>query len=122
MERIHYAGSSVLTGTAIARSLLAYAEALALTKGSITVDIPIRQESGLPGRAALLIGPASQLFSESEDDGAEELLDEELVERFTRETARLGVSHPVAEEDGGAGPLSAVDTEIPHFHGEDDSW
>ncbi|QHC69060.1 hypothetical protein [Rathayibacter sp. VKM Ac-2801] len=122
MERIFYAGSSVLTGTVIARSLLAYAEALALTKGSVTVDIPIRQESGRAGRAALLIGPASQLFSESEDDGSEEIVDEELVERLTRETARLGVSHPVPEQDGGAGPLSAVDTEIPRFHSEDDSW
>ncbi|KZX19905.1 hypothetical protein EV639_103208 [Rathayibacter tanaceti] len=32
MDRIHDAGSSVLTGSAIARSLVRYAEALAMTR------------------------------------------------------------------------------------------
>lgn len=122
MERIHYAGSSVLTGTAIARSLLRYAEALALRKGSMTVEIPVRQPSGRVGHAALLIGPASQLFSESEDSDDDELVDEELVERFTREADRLGVSHPVAEAGGQGSAQHAPETEIPRFHGEEETW
>ncbi|KZX19906.1 hypothetical protein [Rathayibacter tanaceti] len=87
----------------------------------MTVDIPIRQESGRVGRAALLVGPASQLFSEHEDDGLDELLDEELVESLNLEAARLGVSHPVAEEDEGASAPHAVDAEIPRFHVDDES-
>ncbi|SMH49857.1 hypothetical protein SAMN06295885_3427 [Rathayibacter oskolensis] len=105
MERIHYAGSSVLTGSAIARALVRYAEALAMRKGSMTVEIPVRRPSGGEGRASLLIGPASQLFSETEDSAYDEIVDEELVARLTGETERLGVSHPVAEaasDDGGA--------------------
>jgi hypothetical protein len=121
MDRIHYAGSSVLTGTAIARALLNYAEALALSESSVTVDIPIRQEDGEVGRAAILIGPASQLFAESEDDG-EELVDEELVERITREAARLGVSRPVPEEEGAGHPLSTEDGGTPRFHGDEEAW
>lgn len=122
MERIHYAGSSVLTGTAIARALLRYAEALALRKGSMTVEIPVRQPSGRVGHAALLIGPASQLFSETEESEADELVDEELVARFTREADRLGVSHPVAEASAEGTAQHASEVEIPHFHGEEESW
>jgi len=122
MERIHYAGSSVLTGTAIARALLHYAEALAMTKGSMTVEIPIRRSSGGVGHAALLIGPASQLFSETEDDGGDELVDEELVERFTREADRLGVSRPVAEAGAEGTAQHDPDVEIPRFHAEDQTW
>ena len=122
MERIHYAGSSVVTGTAIARSLLRYAEALAMRKGSMTVEIPIRRASGGIGRAALLIGPASQLFSETEDDVGEEIVDTDLVERFTREADRLGVSHPVAEAGGEGVAQHSPEIEIPRFHGEEETW
>jgi len=122
MERIHYAGSSVLTGTAIARSLLRYAEALALEKGSMTVEIPVRQPSGALGHAALLIGPASQLFSETEESEADEIVDEALVERFTTEAARLGVSHPVAEAAADVDGPSLDGSEILPFSGEEETW
>jgi hypothetical protein len=119
MERIHYAGSSVLTGSRIARSLVGYAEALALRKGAMSVDIPIRRASGELGRATLLIGPASQLFSETEDDGGEEIVDTALVERLTNEAARLGVSQPLTEEGGSSAPQLS-DLEIPRFDSDDD--
>lgn len=120
MERIHYAGSSVLTGDAIARSLLRYAEALAVRKGSTTVEIPVRRPSGGLGRASLLIGPASQLFSETEDSDLDEIVDDELVERFTREAERLGVSRPMAEAGGPVQPGPEI--EIPSFSADDDGW
>ena len=119
MERIHYAGSSVLTGSRIAHSLVGYAEALALRKGAMTVDIPVRRPSGGIGRATLLIGPASQLFSETEEDGGEEIVDAALVERLTEEAARLGVSQPLMEQGGPSGP-DHEDLEIPRFDPDDD--
>ena len=65
MDRIHYAGDSILTGTDIARALLAYAQALAVAGTSATVDIPVVNErDGSIGRSELLIGPASQLTGE----------------------------------------------------------
>ena len=112
MDRLHYAGSSVLTGSSIAHSLVGCAEALALRKGAMTVDIPIRRATGGIGRATLLIGPASQLFSEVEDDAGEELVDAALVEMLTVEIARLGVSQPVAEtDDDDAHPLPDLEFE-----------
>lgn len=119
MERIHYAGSSVLTGSRIAHSLVGYAEALALRKGAMSVDIPIRRSTGELGRATLLIGPASQLFSETEDDGGEEIVDAALVERLAKETARLGVSQPLAEEGDSSSPHLS-DLDIPQFDPDDD--
>ncbi|PPF77689.1 hypothetical protein C5B96_15250 [Subtercola sp. Z020] len=97
MERIHYAGGSVLTGTEIARALLEYAGALASTESSATVDIPCRHDDGSLGRANFLIGPASQLVSETEPSDAEELVEPELIEMFAKETAALtggGVVRP----------------------------
>ncbi|WKK72960.1 hypothetical protein Q0F99_08870 [Rathayibacter oskolensis] len=91
-----------------------------MTKGSMTVEIPIRRPSGDVGRATLLIGPASQLFSETEDSDADEILDDELVERFTRESERLGVSRPVAEE--GAEGASHHDAEMTRFDDQDENW
>ena len=42
MDRIHCAGNSILTGSAIAAALLEYAEALAKVGTSATVEIPTR--------------------------------------------------------------------------------
>ncbi|MWV48385.1 hypothetical protein GRS96_03720 [Rathayibacter sp. VKM Ac-2803] len=120
MDRIHYAGSSLLTGSAIARALVRYAEALALRKGSRTVEIPVRRSSGSDGRASLLIGPASQLFSESEDSDGDEMVDDELVARLTREADGLGVSHPITETDLDEDALHVPDFDIPRFHDDGD--
>ena len=89
MDRIHYAGDSVLTGSAIARALLEYAEVLAKAGTSATVDIPTREEDGSVGRSKFLIGPASQLVSDVEESEYEELVDDDLVEYFRAETAVL---------------------------------
>lgn len=89
MERIHYAGGSVLTGSAIARALLEYAGALASSEESATVDIPCRHDDGSLGRANFLIGPASQLVSETEETDLDELVDPDLVATFEKETAAL---------------------------------
>lgn len=89
MDRIHYAGDSVLTGTKIAQALLEYAQALAKTGASATVDIPTREDDGSLGRSKILIGPASQLISDAEESLDDEIVDDELVAHFERETAKL---------------------------------
>jgi hypothetical protein len=89
MERIHYASGSILTGTAIARALLDYAEALAEQNQSATVDIPTRNDDGSIGRANFLIGPASQIVSDTEISDSDELVDDELVASFVESVRKL---------------------------------
>lgn len=102
MDRIHYAGDSVLTGTAIARALLAYAEALAKSGSSATVDIPVRLQDGTRSRSNFLIGPASQLVSDTEPNEQDEIVDEDLVAHFRSETEKLqqNQQHRVASDTG----------------------
>jgi hypothetical protein len=100
MDRIHYAGDSVLTGTVIAEAVLEYAHALAIAGTSATVAIPTISEDGSHGRSELLVGPASQLISDNEDSPYEEVTDGELVAWLREEAARLrrhGAHSPVAE-------------------------
>lgn len=101
MDRIHYAGNSVLTGSAIAAALLEYAEVLAKAGTSATVDIPTLEEDGSVGRSKLLIGPASQLIADAEESEFEEIVDEDLVAYFRAETATYNqapAAAPLAEE------------------------
>jgi hypothetical protein len=100
MDRIYYAGDSVLTGSAIAKALLEYAEALAKEDTSTTVEVPTRLPDGTIGRSRFLIGPASQLVSDYEPSGYEEILDEGLVADFVRETRKLTrPSRPVTDDE-----------------------
>ncbi|AWB86411.1 hypothetical protein [Mycetocola zhujimingii] len=94
MERIHYATGSILTGSEIARALVGYAEALAKVGSSASVDIPSLHEDGTLGRANFLVGPASQLVSETEDSTFPEVTDADLVAELQAATARLGDAHP----------------------------
>ncbi|GAA2045664.1 hypothetical protein GCM10009819_36440 [Agromyces tropicus] len=98
MERIHYAGGVLLTGTAIADAIVDYAAALATRQSAASVDIPVRLDDGSTARAHLLIGPASQLVTEpvSNDHGAE-LEDEELVGRLRSATGALSDIRPIAD-------------------------
>lgn len=98
MDRIHYAGNSVLTGTAIAQAMLEYAKALGMRDEAATVEIPVRHPDGRVGRAEFLIGPASQLVTEDEPSDFDELIDEDVVEGFRRRTAKLLPSRPVTDD------------------------
>ena len=89
MMRIHYAGGSELTGTAIADALLVLAEELARAGSATTVDIPVRQDDGSIGRSRFLIGPASQIVAETEKTESVELHDEELVSDLVRQANEL---------------------------------
>jgi hypothetical protein len=110
MERIYYAADSLLTGTDIARALVLYAEALAKVGSSASVDIPTRLDDGGVGSAMFLIGPASQLVSESVESDYPELINVELVEKLTRETLLLGDAHPqTADQDDFSGGADILD-------------
>ena len=113
MERIHYATGSILTGTEIARALIDYAEALAKVGSSASVDIPTRHADGTEGRANFLVGPASQLVSETEDSELPELTEPEVVEELRRATLRLADAHPQTSDSdilpGGADILEFPD-------------
>ena len=89
MDRVHYAGHSVLTGTEIAHALLDYAQALALTGGSATVEIPTLNGDGSAGRSEILVGPASQLISDNEDSEHADVVDETLVAYLREEAVKL---------------------------------
>lgn len=96
MDKIHYAGDLILTGTAIAHALLEYAEALAKSGTSATVDIPVRLPDGELSSSRILIGPASQVVSDTEpgEPDDDEIIDDELVAFFQNETLKLQRNHP----------------------------
>lgn len=89
MDRIHYAGNSILTGTTIARALLDYAQALAQVGASATVDVPTLNDDGSLGRSEVLIGPSSQLIASAEYSTYDDVTDDELVARMGQEAKRL---------------------------------
>lgn len=89
MDRLHYAGDSILTGTEIARAILDYAQALAEANASATIDVPTLNDDGSLGRSKILIGPASQLISDSEESEFEDVIDEGFVTRLHDQAARV---------------------------------
>lgn len=102
MDRIHYAGDSVVTGTEIARALLEYAHVLAEQNMSATVDIPTLGDDGTRSRSTILIGPSSQLISDAEESEHDELVDDEVVQklRYDAQELRHGDTiTPVAADD-----------------------
>lgn len=114
MDRINYAGDSVLTGTEIARALLDYAQALAQFGASATVEFPTVDADGVVVNSEILVGPASQLISTTVDLGMSELTDADLVKRLTAEAQRLRREGPMnsrAMTDDSI-PLTEFDGEI----------
>jgi hypothetical protein len=102
MERIFYAGDRFLTGTAIARALVAYAAALARRGSAATIEIPVRHDDGTRGVVIFLLGPASQLVTEPVGGAAaDEITDETLVADLRRLTAQLAPMHPVMTDASG---------------------
>ncbi len=94
MERIHYAGSSFLTGDLIARALIDYAHYLTAHNMSATVDIPIRKADGSEARANFLLVPTSQVVAESELSAFDELVDDDLVATLRDRMIGLPISRP----------------------------
>ncbi len=98
MDKIHYAGDTVFTGTEIARALLGYARALAQTGKSATVDIPVYREDGSRGTSEFLIGPSSQIVTDAVESDWDEIVDPHLVERLEVASRAVGLRRGVAVE------------------------
>ncbi|GLK16209.1 hypothetical protein GCM10017602_06910 [Herbiconiux flava] len=105
MDRIHYVGDSVLTGSAIAEALLDLARALAQAQTAETVEIPTRLDDGAVGRSTLLLGPASQIVSDTEESPYEEIVDDALVQRLHTQIGELAAGGRVVV----AAPIPAGD-------------
>jgi hypothetical protein len=99
MERIHYAGGVLTTGSEIADAIVDYAAALAARRTAASVDIPVRTADGRTARAHLLIGPASQLVTEPIDTDHDELVDDDLVASLRRATTALSSTRPLVGPD-----------------------
>ena len=101
MKRIYYASGSVLTGDAIAESVLAYARALAKSPLADVIHIPVivaGQDEG--GVASLLVGRASQLMCVDEaTDGLIEPLDGALVAELERRSQLIGSPRPMSQHE-----------------------
>jgi hypothetical protein len=94
MQRIHYSGTSLLTGDDIARAMLRYAQALTHSSGSAEITLPVRLSDGGTAQATLLIGPASQLVTVDEQSPFDELSAPELVDSWHQAAARLSSPPP----------------------------
>jgi hypothetical protein len=107
MELIHYADGSILTGTAIARAILDYAQVLASRDTAATIEVPTRMDDGSLGSATFLLGPASQIVAVTTTSPYGEVEDADLVEWLVAETARQRGAAVRPEEQTGADVLQA---------------
>jgi hypothetical protein len=95
---IHYVGQELMTGDAIADAVVRYAGALAQHETSASIDIPIVTEDGVV-QASFLLGPASQLVAVPVKSNRPDPVDDELIDRIARETARLDPPRGQLSED-----------------------
>jgi hypothetical protein len=87
MKRILYASGSVLTGDAVAHSVVLYATTLAKAGSADTITIPVVQDRK-SSTVDMLIGPSSQLMLEDAgvdpDDPFDESFQKEIDDRRER--------------------------------------
>lgn len=98
MKRISYSGGSFLTSDAVADALLQLTAALGRSGSAETVDVPTVNESGDISALQLVLGPASQLTSQSEKSTVSDPDAPETVIEIERLAALVGPSRPVVED------------------------
>jgi hypothetical protein len=95
MKRIHYAGTSFVTGDILARALMTYARALADTASSDIVEIPTVRHDGSPGRVELLMLPTSGMLFETEPTLSRDPVNGAIVDDLLRRAqSLLGITRP----------------------------
>jgi hypothetical protein len=97
MMKLEYAGGEVFVSDEASHVLLQYAEALALSKSSDTVALPVVTLEGVAGVAEILIGPASQLLALPAAEHVD-IDDAEVIETMRHKLAALQPSRPIASE------------------------
>ena len=95
MQMIIYAGGKYLTGDEIAHALLRYSRALGDEDRAEIVEIPVQGPGGSVETASFLIGPASQIVTQSVSGYEKELEDPDVVARLNRLTR--GTEAPTGE-------------------------
>ena len=108
MKHIHYDGSIVTTGNAIAQAVIEYAAVLGANGRSDTVNVPTFDEHGTSTVATLLIGPASQIVLDDAPDDELEPEDPEFVERLRAASRAAGDERPAHVDPEGAAPATGV--------------
>ncbi|HWH27202.1 MAG TPA: hypothetical protein VNT53_11230 [Pseudolysinimonas sp.] len=88
MLRFQYAGSSFLTGDAIAEAVLDLGATLARVQSSTYLDVPGITSKGVRGIFRVLLGPASQMLLEPTLD-QNELEDPDFVAQVRSRIAQL---------------------------------
>lgn len=68
MKKVTHAGGSIVTGSAVADALLDYATQMERWAKSVTVDIPVLEDSGEITVHTILLGSASALVTSEADD------------------------------------------------------
>ncbi|MCT9620957.1 hypothetical protein [Curtobacterium sp. C2H10] len=100
MKYIHYDGSQILTGDAIADAVADYAAILGANGRTDTVAIPAVADDGSVTRTTVLIGPASELTVSAAPDDELEPEDHAFIRRLRDAAERAGTERPV-DVDGG---------------------
>jgi len=90
MQRMHFcSGMTFVTGDEISSAVLRYVQAVAITRGSEVLVVPVVGAAAGPRAVSLLVNHASQISSESIDLEHGELHDGEFVARLNDLTAEL---------------------------------
>jgi hypothetical protein len=92
MKRILYANGSVLTGDAVAHSVVLYATTLAKAGSADAILVPVVEEDG-GTTVEMLIGPSSQLIIEDAGEDPASVFEYESF-RAEIERRRDSVEHP----------------------------
>jgi hypothetical protein len=79
MKQVTYAGTSFITGTAIADSLLALVAALGVSRETAAVHVPALGDDESITSVDLVIGPASEVVAIGVETSAPELIDAAAV-------------------------------------------
>lgn len=110
MKYIHYDGSWILTGDAIADAVADYAAVLGANARTDTVAIPAVADDGSVTRTTVLVGPASELTVSAAPDDELEPEDHDFIRRLRDAATRAGTERPV-DVDGGHRFAGADDTD-----------
>jgi len=99
MKQVTYAGTSFITGTAIADSLLALVAALGVSRETASVHVPAIGDDDKVTSVDLVIGPASEVVAIGIESSAPELIDDAAVLELDDRARALKVPQAVATSE-----------------------
>lgn len=99
MKRVTYAGTSFVTGTDIADSLLALVAALGVNSETAAVHVPAIDDNDQITSVDLVIGPSSEVVAMTIQSSASELVDVDVVNGFDERARSLAIPHAVASSE-----------------------